>query len=150
MNHREIRTIPYSAKQMFDLVADIERYPEFLPWCRSAGILSRNKDLVVADMVVGAKFFCEKFTTQVTFDRPRAIVVTYRSGPLSHLSNVWGFEPKGRKACEVSFLVDFDFHSPLLRATMGVFFDKALRKMIAAFEARASELYGNIKTKNPP
>ena len=127
---------------MFDLVADIERYPAFLPWCKDARILSRDQGVVLADLVIGYQFFHEKFTSEVTLDRPRAIGVHYRSGPLSHLSNAWEFAPKGRKGCEVSFHVDFDFHSPLLRAAMSVFFDKALSKMVSAFEARAKALYG--------
>jgi coenzyme Q-binding protein COQ10 len=135
---------------MYDLVAAIERYPEFLPWCKHARVLSREGDGVVADMVVGARFFREKFTTHVTLDRPRAITVRYRAGPLSHLSNAWGFKPKSRKSCEVSFHVDFDFRSPFLRATMAVVFDKALGKMVAAFEERAKALYGpTVQTKNP-
>jgi len=127
---------------MFDLVADIEKYPEFLPWCKDARIISRKKNNVLADMTVGTKLFREKFTTEVALIRPRAIAVRYRSGPLSHLSNTWGFRPKGRKACELSFAVDFDFRSPLLRVAMTALFDRALTKMVAAFEARAKTLYG--------
>ena len=134
--------MPYSAGQMFDLVAGIERYPEFLPWCKAAHILSRDANTVLADLVIGYKLFQEKFISEVALDRPRAIMVQYRSGPLSHLSNAWEFAPKGRKGCEVSFHVDFDFHSPLLRAAMNIFFDKALSRMVTAFEARAQELYG--------
>jgi coenzyme Q-binding protein COQ10 len=140
--HQETRFLPYSAAQMFDLVAAIDRYPEFLPWCKEARILSSNSNIVIADLIIGYKLFQEKFTSEVTLDRPRSIGVHYRSGPLSHLSNAWEFKPKGRKGCEISFHVDFDFRSPLLRAAMGVFFDKALSKMVAAFEARADELYG--------
>ena len=143
--HQETRFLPYSADQIYDLVAAIERYPEFLPWCKDARIVSREKDEVVADLVVGTTLLREKFTSTVTLDRPRAITVHYRSGPLSHLSNAWTFKPKagrgGSQGCEVSFQVDFDFRSPLLRAAMTVFFDKALAKMVAAFEARAKALY---------
>ena len=140
--HQETRFLPYSAEQIFDLVADIESSPAFLPWCKTARILSRGKGVIIADLVIGYKIFQEKFTSEVRLDRPCAIAVSYRSGPLSHLSNVWQFKPKGRKGCEVSFQVDFDFHSPLLRAAMNVFFDKALSKMVEAFEKRASALYG--------
>ncbi|MDE1901733.1 MAG: type II toxin-antitoxin system RatA family toxin [Alphaproteobacteria bacterium] len=140
--HHETRILPYTAAQMFDLVAAIDRYPEFLPWCKSAHILSRDGDIIVADLVIGYKLFQEKFTSEVTLDRPRTIAVHYKSGPLSHLSNAWQFTPKGRKSCELAFQVDFDFHSPLLRAAMNVFFDKALTKMVAAFEGRAKALYG--------
>jgi coenzyme Q-binding protein COQ10 len=141
--HHETRFLPYSAAQMFDLVAGIEHYPEFLPWCKKADILSHNGDTVIADLIIGYKIFQEKFTSEVRLDKPRAIMVHYRSGPLSHLSNVWEFKPKGRKGCEISFSVDFDFNSPLLRAAMNVFFDKALSKMVASFEARAKDLYGD-------
>ena len=140
--HQETRFLPYSATQMFDLVADIEHYPEFLPWCKGACILSRDSGNVTAALVIGYKLFQEKFTSEVTLDRPRAITVHYRSGPLSHLSNIWEFAPKGKKGCEITFHVDFDFRSPLLRAAMGMFFDKALTKMVAAFEERAKQLYG--------
>jgi coenzyme Q-binding protein COQ10 len=140
--HKEIRTLPYSAEQMFDLVADIENYPHFLPWCKSARLLSRSSKTVHADLVIGYKFFQEKFTSEVTLDRPHAIMVNYRSGPLSHLSNEWKFKAKGKKGCQLTFSVDFDFHSPFLRAAMNVFFDKALTRMVAAFEKRAQDLYG--------
>jgi coenzyme Q-binding protein COQ10 len=140
--HQETRILPYSVRQMFDLVAEIERYPEFLPWCKGARIVSRDKNMVVADLIIGYKMFQEKFVSEVTLDRPHAITVQYRSGPLSHLSNAWEFKPKGRKGCEISFHVDFDFHSPFLRVAMSLFFDKALSKMVEAFEARAKDLYG--------
>jgi coenzyme Q-binding protein COQ10 len=140
--HSETRILPYSAEQIFDLVADIERYPEFLPWCKEAQIIGRGKNGVVADLIVGTKLFQEKFTSQVTLDRPHAIRVEYKSGPLTHLSNEWKFESKSPKTCEIYFAVDFDFRSPLLRAVMTVFFDTALKRMVQAFEGRARELYG--------
>jgi coenzyme Q-binding protein COQ10 len=145
--HQEIRFLPYTCGQIFDLVADIEHYPEFLPWCKEARVMSRSDTIVMADLVIGYKMFQEKFTSEVVLDRPHAITVHYRSGPLSHLRNVWQFRhvpaKKGsRKGCELSFHVDFDFRSPLLRAAMNIFFDKALTKMVTAFEARAKALYG--------
>jgi coenzyme Q-binding protein COQ10 len=139
--HQESRILPYSAAQMFDLVADIGAYPQFLPWCKRARLVEQTPERVLADLYIGYKLFHEKFTSEVALDRPRAITVHYKSGPLSRLSNEWRFAPKGRKSCEVSFAVDFDFHSPLLRAAMNVFFDKALSKMVTAFETRASQLY---------
>ena len=144
--HQESKILPYSADQMFDLVAAIDRYPEFLPWCKEAHLVSVRKDKIVADLVVGTKLFHEKFTSEVTLERPRAIIVHYRSGPLSHLSNKWLFTAvggKNSKKCQVDFEVDFDFRSPLLRAAMNVFFDKAFRKMMGAFEDHARFLYGN-------
>lgn len=140
--HQETRILPYAAEQIFDLVADIERYPEFLPWCKGARIKSRGADSVVADLDVGTRFFHETFSSHVTLDRPNAITVLYRSGPLSHLSNAWSFKAKGRKKVEVAFYVDFDFRSPLLAAAMNVFFDRAVKHMVEAFEDRARTLYG--------
>ncbi len=140
--HHETRELPYSAAQLFDLVADIGRYPEFLPWCKRARIISADQKLVTADLVIGYKIFQEKFTSVVTLDRPKRIAVAYQSGPLAHLSNEWLFQSLGRKKCAIEFKVDFDFHSPFLRAAMDIFFDKALRKMVEAFELRAQQLYG--------
>jgi coenzyme Q-binding protein COQ10 len=94
-----------------------------------------------ADLVIGTRIFKETFRSEVEFDRPRRIEVRYLSGPLSRLSNRWEFKPKGRSACELSFQVDFDFRSPMLGMAMEMFFDKALMKMVAAFETRAGELY---------
>jgi len=141
--HEEMRSLPYSAKQMFDLVAEIEKYPDFLPWCKRAEILSREGKRVVADLVIGYKIFQEKFTSEVVLNRPHSIIVHYRSGPLSHLSNSWEFKSLGQKKCELSFQLDFDFHSTFLRTTMNLFFEKALSKMVACFEVRAKELYGD-------
>ena len=141
MRHSETRFLPYTPEQLFDLVAGIERYPEFLPWCKGARILERNEDAIKADLIIGYKMFQEKFTSFVTLNRPKAISVQYMSGPLSRLTNEWQFAP-AKGGCELSFQVDFDFQSPLLRAAMEMFFDKALRKMVMAFEERAGELYG--------
>jgi len=139
--HSETRTLPYSAEQMFDLVADVERYPDFLPWCTGMRIVKRDEKNIVAIMIVGTKLLHEKFTSHVMLDRPKAIRVRYVAGPLSHLTNTWEFKPKGPKSCEVSFDLNFDFRSPLFRAAMTSFFDHALAKMVAAFEARAAALY---------
>ena len=116
--------------------------PRISALVQSGAYFVARQEQVVADLVIGYKMFQEKFISEVTLDRPHAITVQYRSGPLSHLSNAWEFKSKGRKGCEISFHVDFDFHSPLLRAAMSIFFDKALSKMVAAFEARAKEMYG--------
>jgi len=139
--HKETRILPFRPEQLFDLVADIERYPEFLPWCKGARILKREGKTITADLIIGYKMFREKFTSIVTLERPRAISVAYQSGPLAHLKNEWDFLP-AKDGCVLSFHVDFDFHSKLLGATMGLFFDKALSRMAAAFEERARELYG--------
>lgn len=140
--HKETRLLPYTPDQLFDLVASVERYPDFLPWCKGARILERTDSLILADLIIGYKMFQEKFTSEVRLDRPHSIGVTYRSGPLSHLTNQWTFRPAAGGHCEISFHVDFDFRSSLLRVAMESFFDKALLKMVAAFEARAEQLYG--------
>lgn len=139
--HQETRILPYTPEQLFDLVADIENYPKFLPWCKAARILDREAGIVTADLIIGYKMFHEKFRSIVTLERPEAIIVQYQSGPLSHLTNQWKFAPSGRGSCRLSFHVDFDFRSPLLRTVMEAFFDKALLKMVTAFEKRAKELY---------
>lgn len=141
-HHSETRFLPYTPAQLFDLVADVERYPEFLPWCKGARIRERTETSITADLIIGYKMFQEKFTSVVTLDQPRSISVQYLSGPLSHLTNQWTFSPAD-DGCELSFHVDFDFRSPLLRSAMEMFFDKALRKMVEAFEERARELYHN-------
>lgn len=141
--HSEKRILPYTPEQLFDLVADVARYPEFLPWCKAARILEQSQTALTADLVIGYKIFSEKFRSEVKLARPRAIEVRYLSGPLSHLKNSWEFASKGKKSCELSFEVDFDFHSSLLGAAMEMFFDKALTKMVGAFEARAEQLYAS-------
>lgn len=140
--HSEKRILPYTPEQLFELVADVERYPEFLPWCKACRVLRRDESSLTADLIIGYKIFSEKFRSEVKLDRPRLIDVRYLSGPLSHLRNQWEFQPSGRDACELSFEVEFDFQSSLLGAAMDMFFDKALMKMVAAFEARAAALYG--------
>jgi coenzyme Q-binding protein COQ10 len=141
--HSETRSMPYTPEQLFALVADVGRYPEFLPWCKAARIVESGRERMTADLIIGTKIFTEKFRSEVLLDRPRRIEVRDLSGPLSRLCNTWNFSPKGKGGCDLSFEVDFDFHSPLLGAAMEIFFDKALRKMVAAFETRAAGLYAN-------
>lgn len=146
-SHSETRILPYTPAQLFDLVIAIERYPEFLPWCRRAKARERPDGKIVSDMEIGYKLFSERFTSLVTASRPERIVVEYVSGPLSRLSNAWEFERSGKSACKLSFKVDFDFRSPLMRAAMEMFFDKALSRMVSAFESRAKEVYGERTRK---
>jgi coenzyme Q-binding protein COQ10 len=141
--HSEKKILSYTPRQLFELIADVARYPEFLPWCKAARILERDEEGLTADLVIGYGIFSEKFRSRVLLDPPRKIEVRYLSGPLSHLRNQWEFKPKGKAACELSFEVDFDFHSAFLRGAMEVFFDKAILKMVASFEARAAQLYGS-------
>lgn len=140
---RETRRLPYSDEQMFDLVADVARYREFLPWVIATRVRSNSETEMVADMVVGFKSIRETFTSRVSKDRPREIAVHYVDGPLSDLDNVWTFRPIDENTCEIDFCVDFEFKNRVFQALAGQYFDRAFRKMVAAFEARAHELYGN-------
>jgi coenzyme Q-binding protein COQ10 len=140
--HAEKRVLACSSRQLFDLVADIECYPEFLPWCVAARIRKREGNLVVADLVIGFKMFRERFTSRVRLD-PEAsrIDVAYEEGPFKYLNNHWVFEdhPQG---CAVDFYVDFEFRSRLLQKLIEPLFAEAVRRMVSAFETRAGKLYG--------
>ncbi len=139
----EVRRLPYSAEQMFDLVADVGRYNEFLPWVIATRVRSDSDTEMVADMLVGFKALREKFTSRVTKERPREIDVQYVDGPLKDLDNRWVFTPVSDTECEVDFSVDFAFKSKMFEKLAGQYFEKAFHKMVAAFEARARDLYGS-------
>ena len=152
--HAERRRLPYTPAQMFDLVAEVEKYPEFLPWCRAARIRRREADLVVADLVIGFKMFRERFTSEVRLDRPgRRIDVAYSDGPFKYLNNHWRFEPapgpNGEAHCVIDFYVDFAFRSRLLQTTISLLFNEAVRRMVGAFETRAGALYGRPAPSRP-
>ena len=144
--HAEKRVLPHTPKQMFDLVADIEKYPEFLPWCVATRIRERKDNLVTADMVIGFKVFREKFTSTVTCHRPGRIDVAYTKGPFKYLNNHWIFEPHGDGECLIDFFVDFEFRSRLMQKAIGAVFNEAVQRMISSFEKRADQLYGGDKT----
>lgn len=139
----EVRRLPYSAKQMYDLVADVGRYGEFLPWVVATRVKSDDGTHMVADMLVGFKSLREKFTSEVEKHEPSEIKVHYLDGPLKDLDNRWLFRSLGEGQCELDFRVDFTFRNPLFEKMAGKYFDKAFRKMVGAFEERASDLYGN-------
>ncbi len=139
--HAEKKRLPYTPAEMFDLVADIEKYPEFLPWCVGTRIRSREGSLVVADMIIGYKMFRESFTSRVTLSKPDRIDVEYSDGPFKYLHNHWIFEPGGKGTC-IDFFVDFEFKSRILQAMIGVVFGEAVRIMVNAFERRAETVYG--------
>lgn len=139
--HAERKILRYAPEQMFDLVADVRRYPEFLPWCVGARVLSRTDTELVADLTIGFKMFRETFRSRVTLDRPGHVHVTYENGPFRYLNNHWRFIPHAQ-GCEVDFFVDFEFHSRLLQMAIGVVFNEAVRLMVRAFERRAMALYG--------
>ena len=140
--------VAHRADQMFDLVADVERYPEFVPLCQSLKIRQRmpkpdGTELVVADMTVSFKLVRETFTSQITLDRPNLkILVQYLKGPFSSLENRWTFEPRGEGACDVGFFIAYEFKSRMLAMLMGTMFDAAFSRFSAAFEKRADQIYG--------
>lgn len=145
--HRETRRLPWSAAEMFDLVADIGRYPEFLPWVQGmrVGPVQAQADgssVVVADMIVGFRMIREKFTSRVTLRRPLSVHVDYLDGPMKHLFNDWTFRDAGGGGCEIDFAVDFEFRNKAFETLAGMVFTQAFEKMVSAFVARAEALYG--------
>jgi coenzyme Q-binding protein COQ10 len=146
--HAEKRRLPYTPEQMFDLVADVRRYPEFLPWCVASRIVARNDSELTADLTIGFKMFRETFRSRVTLERPGHVHVEYLTGPFRYLNNHWRFHaiPGG---VEVDFFVDFEFRSRLLQAVIGTVFNEAVRLMVRAFERRAAILYGRDRSANP-
>lgn len=138
--HSETRRLPYTPEQMFDLVADVKRYPEFLPWVSAMRVRSDTETQLTADMIVGFKGLRETFTSKVDKVRPSRINVEYLDGPLKYLRNEWLFRPEGT-GCAVDFTVDFAFKNRVFEMLAGQVFGTALRKMIGAFEDRAAKLY---------
>jgi len=140
---RETRQLPYTPEQMFDLVADVGSYRKFLPWVVATRVRSNTETEMLADMVVGFKSLRESFTSRVMKNRANEIRVHYVDGPLSDLENVWLFRPYGLESCEIEFYVDFTFRNSMFEKIAGQYFDRAFRKMVAAFETRAAQLYGS-------
>ena len=139
--HSETRHLPYTAEQMFDLVADIKRYPSFLPWVSAMRVRQDTPTETLADMIVGFKGLRETFTSRVRKVRPDAITVDYLDGPLKFLRNEWRFRPEPG-GCAVEFTVDFAFKNRVFELLAGQVFQAALRRMTGAFETRAAILYG--------
>jgi coenzyme Q-binding protein COQ10 len=139
--HAEKRILRYTPEQLFDMVADVRRYPEFLPWCVAARVVSHTETELVADLTIGFKLFRETFRSQVTLERPQHVHVRYLNGPFRYLNNHWRFIPHSQ-GTEVDFFVDFEFRSRLLQAVIGTVFNEAVRLMVRAFERRAMQLYG--------
>ena len=145
--HSEKRRMPYSADEMYALIADIEAYPEFLPWCAGCRVRGRRnveaQQIVDADLIISFKVFRERFGSRVTMmpDKNR-IDVAYLDGPFKYLKNNWHFQPVSDTECEVDFFVDFEFRSKTLGAIIGVVFNEAMRRIVKAFEERAAVLYG--------
>ena len=140
--HSETKHLPYTPEQLFDLVGDVARYDEFLPWVVAVRIRSSREQETVADLVVGFNAFKERFTSRVEKQRPERIYVEYIEGPLKYLHNEWRFERATDGGTDVHFSVDFAFKSRLFESLAGAMFDRALRRMIGAFEQRAAALYG--------
>lgn len=145
-SHAEIKMLPFTPEQMFDVVADVAAYPDFLPWCVATRIRSTvdgdDGTLMVADMVVGFNIIREQYTSRVTLNRPDRIDVEYQNGPFKYLENHWVFEAVEGGGCRVDFHVDFEFRSKLLEIAIGKVFTEAVHRMVSAFEKRAKKLYG--------
>ena len=145
--HSETRELPYTAQQMYDLVADVDRYPEFLPWTAAARIRSREEEgdrtVMLADLVISFKVFRESFGSRVVlWPGEKRIETAYVDGPFRHLQSEWRFEDLDGGRCRVSFWVDFEFRNAFLGRIIGAVFDEAMRRVVAAFERRARALYG--------
>ena len=140
--HEERRVLAYSPQQLYDLVAAVEDYPKFLPWCLAARIRQRKERLLIADLVIGFKVFRERFTSRVELNpEARRIDVSYTEGPFRYLNNHWIFNPHP-EGCEIDFFVDFEFRSKILQKVIQALFHEAVTRMVRAFESRAREIYG--------
>jgi coenzyme Q-binding protein COQ10 len=142
------RRVPHAARDMFDLVADVEKYPQFVPLCSAMRVRTRERktpdiEVVVAEMSVAYKLIHQKFTSRVTLDKPNlTILVEYLDGPFSHMQNRWSFRETGERICEVEFFIDYEFRSRALAVLMGAMFETVFRRMASAFEQRADVVYG--------
>ncbi|KPD12081.1 type II toxin-antitoxin system RatA family toxin [Phaeobacter sp. 11ANDIMAR09] len=145
--HSENRSMPYSAQQMYGLVADVAQYPKFLPWCAAARIRSRSPqgaaEVMEADLVISFKVFRERFGSRVTLYADEMKIDTeYLDGPFRHMKSNWSFAPREDGTCDVKFHVDFEFKNAVLQGIIGVVFNEAMQRIVKAFERRAAELYG--------
>jgi coenzyme Q-binding protein COQ10 len=139
--HAERQIVPYSPEQLFDLVADVGKYPQFLPWCIGSRVRNRTETELLSDLTIGFGPFRESFTSRVTLDRPHRVKVRYENGPFRYLNNQWEFHPHPQ-GTEVAFFVEFEFRSRILQAAIGVVFNEAVRRMVGAFRKRARDVYG--------
>lgn len=149
-HHHEQRLLPYRAAQIYDLVADVARYPEFLPWTTAARIRSRRPiegseggEVMEADLVISFKLFRERFGSRVTLLPAEGRILTeYLDGPFRHLKSVWTFHDRPTGGCDVTFEVDFEFRNAILAGVIGLVFNEAMQRVVRAFEKRAAALYG--------
>ena len=142
IQHREEVIMPYKPRQMYDLVLDIEKYPEFLPWCQDLRILKHEDNKLEAELTIGYKFFREKFQCKVYFIAPKDIKAHYISGPLKSLTNEWAFSSAGRNKTRIKFCIQFEFKGALFQKLADALFNKVFQHMVRAFEKRAAEIYG--------
>lgn len=143
LSHIEQKHLPYSPEQMFDLVAAVDQYKEFAPWCVASRINQRESDTVFyADLVVGYRMLRERFSSKVVLDRPNEIYIEYLKGPLKNLKNRWVFNRNEDGTCTIDFSVEFEFQNYALQALANLFFNEVVRRMVGAFEKRAQDLYG--------
>lgn len=145
--HSETRRLPFDAQQMYDLVADVARYPEFLPWTAAARVRSvtpqaDGSEVMDADLVISFKLFRERFRSRVVlWPEDRKIDTEYLDGPFKHMKSNWAFT-QAENGCDVFFFVDFEFRNKLLQKAAGLFFYEAMQRIVRAFEERAQQLYG--------
>jgi coenzyme Q-binding protein COQ10 len=144
-SYKEKVSVPYTPPQMYDLVADVEHYPEFLPWCIGARILRRDNNILYADLIIGWKVLRERFSSKVVLSPPSSVQFDYTNGPLKYLHGDWRFTPTPQGGCLVEFQVDFEFKSRALSLVMGGVFSELVHRMVGAYEARANQLYGKPK-----
>ncbi|MEM1430880.1 MAG: type II toxin-antitoxin system RatA family toxin [Pseudomonadota bacterium] len=145
--HSETKRLPYSAEQMYRLVADVDRYPEFIPWTAASRVRSRRPQgeavIMDADLVISFKVFRERFGSRVTlWPADHRIETEYLDGPFRHMISKWSFRDVAAEGCDVDFFVDFEFKNRLLQGAAGMFFNEAMQRIVRAFETRAAELYG--------
>ena len=140
--HSEERVLPHSPAAIFNLVADVESYPDFLPWCTATRILKQNESGMIAEMAVGYKSIRERYKSNVELNRDAMIIkVTAIDGPFKYLRNQWYFEECNIDQCKIHFHIEFEFGSWILQQIIGAFFEDAVAKMVLAFETRANEIY---------
>ena len=143
MTYYEVeRDLEYSDKKIFDLICDIEKYPDFLPWCKNSSIYNKQDNEFYSDITVGFNLVNETFTSKVIVDYPQSVISTATNGPFQTMINKWSIEPLGNNKCHVSLKIEYEFKSIILKKLIGKFFDKATEKMITAFEKRAKYIYG--------
>ena len=141
-SHHERRPMPWTPAQLCELVADVEKYPQFIPWCVASRVTRRDGDTFWAELVIGFKMIRESYVSRVKVTHPHRIDIDYERGPFKSLTNIWIFEDDGKGGTVVDFQLDFEFRSRLLAGVMSAFFQEAVRLMVGAFEKRARELYG--------